>query len=337
MNIGIRVWSKGKEFISFLFRLFLVSILVFVIVRVVPGDPLLSYYGDRAERLNEEEREKAKELLGISESIPIQYKNWLLGVMEGDFGISYQYKKDVTEVVKDRLLNTLLLGGGSTLLTIVLALFVGVILAEYEDSFMDRVVCKLGTIQSCIPDFFLSLLFIGVFAVTLQWFPSSGAYSFGNEGDMGVRVKHLVLPFSVLVLNHLWYYGYMIRNMVLEELDLDYALLAKTKGLRKSYIIWKHCIPNVLPTYLSLIALSLPHLLIGSYVVEYVFSYPGIASLLYESIRYHDYNMILFLCLCSAFLVMLSDRVIKMINKRMVPRFYDTDRKRRSEGESYEY
>ena len=110
---------------------------------------------------------------------------------------------------------------------------------------------------------------------------------------------HLIMPLTIVVMEHLWYYAYMIRNKILEEVRADYVLLAKAKGLDKKKLMFRHCVRNVMPAYLSIMAIAVPHVLGGTYVVESVFSYPGIGALSYESARYHDYNLLMLLCMMS--------------------------------------
>ena len=112
---------------------------------------------------------------------------------------------------------------------------------------LDRVICKVGTVTSCIPEFWLSLVLLLIFAVNLRWLPSGGAYTIGTEAGAADRIRHLILPVAAAVLSHLWYYAYMVRNKLLEEVRADYVLLARAKGLRKRNILFGHCLWNMLP------------------------------------------------------------------------------------------
>lgn len=309
-----------EELIKFVLSIFLLSVLVFTLSRLAPGDPLYAYYGDRVEKMSMEEQETARERLGLQESIPVQYVRWIKGAVRGDFGISYQYKRDVKEVIAGRLGNTLLLGGLGFIIIFVLALFLGLFCARREDQRADRVVCGIGTLTSCIPDFWLSLLLILVFSVWLRWLPGSGAYSVGAEGSLADRGRHLILPLSVVVLGHLWYYAYLVRNRLLEETRADYVLLARMKGLSGRQVLYRHCLRNALPSYLSMMAIAFPHILGGTYVAETVFSYPGIGTLAYESARYQDYNLLMVVSLLTGSMVILGNLAAKLLNGRIDPR-----------------
>lgn len=314
-----------KKLMLFVFSIFLLSVIVFYVSRLAPGDPLISYYGDRVEKMSPEERQWAEEKLGLRDPMGVQYIRWLNNALHGDFGISYKYKMDAAEVIRNRLGNTLILGGTGFVLIFVFSLLLGILCAWREDGWLDRVICKLGTIISCIPEFWLALVLILVFALKLGWLPSSGAYSIGKKGNPGDRILHLILPLSVVVISHLWYYAYMVRNRILEEVRADYVLLARSKGLNKRSVMFRHCLRNAIPSYLSIMAISVPHVLGGTYIVEMVFSYPGIGTLSYESARYKDYNLLMLLCILSGILVILCSMAAQLINEHIDPRIASGD------------
>ena len=310
----------GKKLAVFLASMFILSVVVFYVSRLAPGDPLLSYYGERVEKMSVEEREWAQAKLGLQDSLLVQYGRWLENALRGDFGISYKYKMDVVQVIGECIGNTLLLGGIGFVLIFCLALLLGVLCAWHEGRPLDRIVCKAGMISSCIPEFWLSLLLILVFAVNLKWLPSSGAYSLDFADSLGDRMKHLILPVAVVVSGHLWYYAYMIRNRILEEVRMDYVLLATAKGLTKRSVMFRHCLRNVMPSYLSIMAICVPHILGGTYLIETVFSYPGLGTLTYESARYKDYNLLMILCMMTGITVMLCNLAAQIINEAIDPR-----------------
>ena len=310
----------GKKVLIFLVSVFVLSVAVFYISRLAPGDPLMSYYGERTEKMSVAEKEAAREKLGLNDPIHVQYVRWLENAAKGDFGISYKYKQDVMVVIGQRIGNTLVLGGIGFVLTFLGALGLGILCAWHEDKWPDRLLCKGGTLISCIPEFWLSLVLILVFAVMLHVLPSSGAYDVGHKNDILNRMEHLILPMTIVVLEHLWYYAYMIRNKLLEETRADYVLLGKSKGLSKKQIMFGHCLRNIMPTYISIMAISVPHVLGGTYIVEKVFSYPGIGTLSFESAQYHDYNLLMVLCMMTGVLVIFCNLIGQIINEKIDPR-----------------
>ena len=315
----------GKKVLIFLASVFVLSIAVFYISRLAPGDPLMSYYGERIEKMSVAEKDAAREKLGLNDPIHVQYVRWLQNAAKGDFGISYKYKQDVLTVIDQRIGNTLILGGIGFVLTFLGALGLGVLCAWHEDKWPDRLLCKGGTMLSCIPEFWLALVLILVFSVLLHVFPSSSAYCVGRKNDYLDRLHHLVLPMIIVVLEHLWYYAYMIRNKLLEETRADYVLLGKSKGLTKKQIMFGHCLRNIMPSYISIMAISVPHVLGGTYIVEKVFSYPGIGTLSFESAQYHDYNLLMVLCMMTGIVVIFCNILGQIINEHIDPRIKATE------------
>ena len=319
MGAPVRL-SWIRRLAGFLVSVLVLSLAVFWLSRLAPGDPLMSWYGERVEKMSESEKDAAREALGLNDPIHVQYIRWLKNAAKGDFGISYKYKQDVLEVIAGRLGNTLILGGTGFVLTCFGALALGILCARREDRWLDRLLCRSGTLISCIPEFWLSLVLILVFSVGLRWLPSSGAYAVGQRDNVFSRVVHLILPLSVVVLQHLWYYAYLVRNKLLEESRADYVMMAKAKGLSANRILFSHCLPNILPAYISLMSVSVPHILGGTYIVETVFSYPGLGALAYESARYHDYNLLMVLCLMTGIAVMVFNSLGQGLNGRIDPR-----------------
>ena len=153
-----------KKILLFLASIFLLSVIVFYISRLAPGDPLVSYYGERVEKMSPEEHDWAMEKLGLNESVSVQYVKWLSNAFHGEFGISYKYKMDVLEVISGRVGNTMLLGGIGFVLIFTLALLLGILCAWHEEKWLDKIICQVGTVTSCIPEFWFSLVLILFFA-----------------------------------------------------------------------------------------------------------------------------------------------------------------------------
>ena len=299
----------AKKVMIFLVSVWLLSLAVFCMARLAPGDPLSAYYGERVEKMSVAEKAEARTKLGLDEPLLEQYGVWLKNALHGDFGISYKYKQPVMEVIVQRAGNTLLLGGVGFVLTFLGALGLGLLCAWYEDRWVDKMLCRLGTVMSCIPEFWLSMILILIFCVALRWLPSSGAYAIGHADDVGDRIVHLILPMAVVLAGHLWYYAYMVRSRLLEEVRSDYVLMGRATGLSRRRLLLRHCLPNSLPAYFSLMAISVPHVLGGTYIVETVFSYPGLGALSFESARYADYNLLMVLCILTGALVILCSGV----------------------------
>lgn len=313
-----------QRLIGFLLTMFILSVVVFCFARWAPGDPLQSFYGDAVESMTSEELAAARSRLGLDAPIYVQYIKWLGNAFRGNFGLSLKYKKAAMDVVSPLIGNTLILGGTAYLLVFLLATLLAVVCALHEETWLDRLICKIGTSVYYLPPFWLGVVLVLVFSIHLKLFPSSGAYDIGKSGDIQNRILHMILPLTVMIVSHLWYYAYMIRNKLLDELRQDYVLLAKEKGLTKRQIVWKHCLRNVAPTIVSIMAISIPHVLSGTYIAESVFNYPGIGALSIESAKYHDYNLLMLLVMITGALVVLSSILAQTVNEVIDPRMKET-------------
>jgi peptide/nickel transport system permease protein len=303
---GALARTLAKKLLIFIIFLLALSAIVFWLARLAPGDPLTAYYGDAVERMSEDQRAAAMTRLSLDKPIVVQYFTWLGNALTGDFGISHQYKQEVGGLIGKMLPNTLLLGGLAYVLTFVFAILLGVFCAAKEGGIADRIIYRVGTATSVIPGFFIALIAILIFGVNLKLLPTGGAY-YIDGGGAADRAIHLILPVSVMILSHLWYYAYMIRNRVILELRKDYVLLLRVKRLSEPRILLRHCLRNALPMLITIMAVSVPHIIAGAYVVETVFGYPGIGALIFESARYHDYNMLSALTLLTGFLVLAAN------------------------------
>ena len=305
--------------------MFLLSIAVFFIARLAPGDPLQSFYGDALELMTETEKEAARERLGLQAGLCTQYVHWLAQAFQGDFGLSFKYKMPVLDVIRPLIGNTLLLGLLAYVLVFALAVVLAVFCVLYEDRSIDKSICKIGTATYYIPGFWLGVVLVLIFSVNLGWLPSSGAYDVGMKGNIGNRVQHLILPLIVMITSHLWYYAYMIRNKLLDEVRKDYVLFAKAKGCTGREIVWKHCLRNVAPTIVSIMAISIPHVTGGTVVVEAVFNYPGIGNLAVESAKYHDYNLLMVTVLLTGMAVFAGSFIAQTVNEEIDPRMKEME------------
>jgi ABC-type dipeptide/oligopeptide/nickel transport systems, permease components len=314
-----------KRIFLFIIVMFILSAAVFVLARKAPGDPLQSFYGDAVEMMTQEEKDAASARLGLDAGITVQYVRWLTNAIQGDFGLSFKYKMPVMDVISPLIGNTLLLGITSYIAVFVLAVLLAVFCVLHEDRFIDKLICKIGTVSYYIPGFWLGVILVLVFSVNLGWLPSSGAYDVGMQDNIGNRILHLILPLSVMIVSHFWYYTYMIRNKLLDEARMDYVLLAKSKGCTSREIVWKHCLRNVAPTIVSLMAVSIPHVIGGTVVVESVFHYPGIGNLAIESAKYHDYNLLMIDVLITGLVVFAGSFIAQAVNERIDPRMKETE------------
>lgn len=308
------IWGKG---LLFMVTMFLLSAAVFYISSYAPGDPLQAFYGERIERMSSEELAAARQRLGLDGPVYVRYASWLYLALHGEFGMSLLYREPAVDVIRDYAGNTLILGTVSYVLVFLLAVVLALVCVLHEDTWIDTVICKAGTILYYIPAFWLGLLLILVFNVNAGWLPGSGAYDPGRSGDIVNRIEHLILPGIVMISSHVWYYAYIIRNKMLQEARQEYVFLAKIKGLRRWQVACRHCLRNTAPTIVSIMAISVNHILGGTYVIEAVFSYPGIGAIAVESAKGHDYNLLMLIVMVTGMFVILSGLAAQAVNERL--------------------
>ncbi|MEG0829636.1 MAG: ABC transporter permease [Anaerovoracaceae bacterium] len=309
----------SKKIGQLILTLIILTLVVFFVSRIAPGDPLKAYYGEAVEKMSVEQLDQAKDRLGLNDSLVTQYINWGKAAIHGDFGISYKYKQPATTVIGNVYMNTVILTALSFLIIFVLGLLLAIFCVRREGKLVDRIICKIGIAANSVPEFFVALILILIFSITLGILPQSGAKSLGGGGFFD-GLNHLILPVSAIVISHLWYCAYLMRNKLSDEVRKEYILLCKVKGLSQGQIIYRHCLKNIMPAVVSIMAIFLPHLLGGAYVVEMVFSYPGIGSLGIQSAQYHDYNMLMVICLITGAVVIAANMIAQVINEKLDPR-----------------
>lgn len=312
--------SLALRLLSLAFTLFILSFIIFALARLMPGDPLTAFYGDVVETFSEEEYARARAYLSLDAPLISQYVTWLEHALQGDLGFSYRYHVPVTELLGPLLFNTALLSVLSFIAIFTLALLLALVCVRYEERLIDRCLRAVGTVTYLLPSFWVGLLLILIFALTLKWLPAAGAYAPGNAGELGARLRHLILPVTVMVLSHLWYFGALLRNRLADEVREDYVLTARAMGKGPWEVLFTECLPNVLPTLFNVMALAIPHLISGTYVVEAVFNYPGVGAMAVESARNHDYNLLLVLLLLTALLVVAAAQLSTACAARLDPR-----------------
>ena len=322
MTVNETVKYIMKKAVQLLLSLIVLSLIVFFVSRLAPGDPLRAYYGESVERMSQQQLQAAEERLGLSDPLIVQYVRWAAAALQGDFGISYQYKQPVTQVIAQVFGNTAVLTLLSFAVIFAAGLLLSIFCVRHEGKLADRVICRLGVAAGSIPEFFIALMLIMIFSVGLSWLTQSGAASIGRTGAVD-RLIHLILPVSAIVISHLWYCAYLMRNKLSDEVSKEYVLMCKVKGLSERQIIYRHCLKNIMPSVISIMAIFLPHLLGGAYVVELVFSYPGIGKLGVESAQYHDYNMLMLVCLITGAVVITANMAAQVINEKLAPDMKD--------------
>jgi peptide/nickel transport system permease protein len=288
--------------------LFILSILLFAMVRAAPGGPLSSAY--RNPNVTKEQIELLKKQLGLDQPLPVQYVRWLGAMLRGDMGDSIKFRRPVSEMIAERIPNTLVLVGVSFLVTLIIALPIGIISARKPYSFFDYTATTLTFVGQSVPVYWLGLALILVFYVTIQnpstgapLFPAGGMRTIGGESTLADLAWHLVLPVAALSVSWIAWYSRFLRSSLLDVLHEDYVRTARAKGAPDRMVYYKHALSNAILPLVTLIGLDLPSLFAGALFVETIFSWPGMGRLFWDAARGRDYPVLLAVVMIDAVII----------------------------------
>ena len=294
-----------------------VSIVIFLLIQLAPGDAATSLLGPQA---SEAAKQDLRHTLGLDRPVPVQYLAWLLRTLSGNLGTSVATQLPVVSLVGPRFLNTLILTCGSLLLAIVIGYAVGLFAALRSRSLFDRLSMALALLAGSAPPFWLGLLLVLLFAIQLRWLPVSGMEDMAGDGGVLDVLRHLVLPAITTALGPAAIIARIVRSSVIEALGRPHVRVARAKGLPRARLIKRHVIRNALPPIITITGLQLGYLLGGALLTEVVFAWPGLGSLLYDSITARDLPVIQATTLLIAFAFVLANILVDMINAALDPR-----------------
>lgn len=296
-----------------------VTILSFVLLKSTPGGPT-SIYRERAD-VSRADVARLRAQLGLDDPIPVQYVRWVGNLARGDWGDSLVTNERVVDRIAQRLPATFLLMGAAFALTLAIALPVGVIAAVRQYSWLDYLATAGAFIGLSMPVFWFGLLMILLFSVHLGWLPTSGMATPGGPAfDPLDRLKHLLMPASVLALVFAGGYTRYLRTSMLEVIHQDYVRTARAKGLRERIVITRHAFRNALIPLVTLLALDIPELFTGAVVTETIFAWPGMGRLYLESIARLDYSVLMAILTVSALLVIVGNLLADVVYAYLDPR-----------------
>jgi len=304
-----------KRIIQVVPVLFLIALMVFILIRLIPGDPVQVLVGDQADpavvtALRHE--------MGLDKPVMVQFFYWLARIAQGDFGQSITYNMNVLDLIWQRLPVTLTFGLFSTIFALFLAVPSGIIAAVHQNTYKDYLFTLLAVFGVSVPSFWLALMFVIFFSLKLGWLPATGYVSpYANflEG-----IKYLVLPCISHGILTAAIIARMTRSTMLEVLRQDYITTAKGKGLPKYWVVYKHALKNAFAPTLTIIGFQLGNILGGAVITETIFTLPGLGQLIYSSIGQRDYPVIQACILLTAVGFVFINLVVDMMYCYFDPR-----------------
>lgn len=306
----------GKRIVQSIIVLFIVTLIVFLLMQLVPGDPIVNFLGANA---TEEQIAHYTELFGYDQPVLVQYGKWILGLFHGEMGRSVALQKEISEVIFERLSVTLSIVLPAFILAVILGVIFGILAAKKRGTKIDTVISFLANIGMSMPMFWFGMLLIMLFALKLGVLPTSGLGD-ASEG-MGTYVSHLILPVIVLAMGPLAQFTRQTRSSMLEVIRQDYVTTARAKGVSKKSLTLRHQLRNALIPIITVMGVQLGGMIGGTVLVESIFVIPGLGNLMITAIKGRDFmvveNGVLIIAIAVAICNLVVDILYGIIDPRI--------------------
>ncbi|MBV8713765.1 MAG: ABC transporter permease [Chloroflexi bacterium] len=282
------------------------TIIVFLIIHLAPGDPALAFVSEQG--LDPQIVAQVRNNLGLDQPLPVQYAIWLSHVVRLDFGTAYTFNQTpVIELIAQRLPATLVLQSLALVASLAIAIPVGIVSAKRQYSAIDNVATAGAFLGLALPNFWIALMLQLLLAVGLGWLPASTP---GVDETGPARLRYLILPVTILALPTLAVFTRFVRSSMLEVIKQDYVTTARAKGLSDPAVTYRHALKNALIPIFTVVGTQLARLLGGSVIVEYIFAWPGLGALAYESILRRDYPVVLALTVLTGAFILIVNVIV---------------------------
>lgn len=262
-----------------------ITVIVFLIMALIPGDPATAILGSYA---TPENVEKLNRDLGLDKSLVQQYFIWLGNMLQGDFGTSFALNRPVLDEVLERFNATLVLAGSAFVICSILGIVAGVVSAANQYGLADKAITFAVLLGISIPSFFLGMMMILTFAVNLRWFPVSGMWPIYGDRTLGVLLTHLAMPAIALAVVATGVIARLSRSAMLEVLRQDFIRTARAKGVHERGVIWRHALKAAMVSIIPVLGIQAGFVLSGAVYIEIVFQWPGVGRMLVDAILKRD-------------------------------------------------
>lgn len=301
--------------------LFIISLIFFVAINLAPNSFFAS--GELNPNITQESIAHLKEIYGLDKPLYIQFFSWVINITRLDFGISFSSGQNVQDEILNRIPITLTINIISMVAIFVLSLYLGIKAALNKEKLFDKFVAQLSLLSFSLPSFYLALLLVLIFSVTLEVLPIAGVHSGGlEEGSFEYyqdMAWHLILPIGIIIFGGIGSLTLYIRSLTVEILKSDYIFFAKARGLTNKEILRFYILPNLYPPVITLLGLSLPGIIGGSVILETIFSIDGMGLLFFQSALSRDYPVIMGILIIGAFLTLLGNIIADLVLLKLNP------------------
>lgn len=307
-----------KRLLSAIPVLFGITLIVFLIMAMIPGDPATAILGSYA---TPENVEKLNRDLGLDAPLWQRYFIWLGNMMQGDFGRSFALNRPVLDEVLERFNATLILAGTAFILCSILGIIAGVISASRQYGFADKAITFAVLLGISIPSFFLGMMMVLLFAVNLKWLPVSGMFAIYGGGDLPDLLKHLIMPATALAVVATGVVARLSRSAMLEVLRQDFVRTARAKGVHERSVIWRHALKAAMVSIIPVLGIQAGFVLSGAVYIEMVFQWPGVGRMLVDAILKRDILLVqggvVFVAACYVMFNIMVDVAQSMLDPRI--------------------
>ncbi|UEL46399.1 ABC transporter permease [Terrisporobacter hibernicus] len=296
--------------------LFFISLVSFLLMQMAPGDPLQVYI---TPQMNPDDIERIRVSMGLDKPIFIQYFRWLINALQGNLGYSLISHRPVIQVIMERLPNTLLITVTALVLSILVAIPVGLVTGYKKDSTIDKLLNIVSYIGISIPSFWFAMILIYTLSLKLGLLPSIGMTTAGVENTVDL-LKHMVMPVIILSYYNICVFTRYIRSSTISQLREDYVLTQRAYGATTKDILFKHVLKNTLLPVITIFAMSLPQLVTGAFITETIFGWPGMGQLGINSIFGYDYPVVMGITMFSSFILIIGNLMADLLYELIDPR-----------------
>jgi peptide/nickel transport system permease protein len=276
----------GRRLAMVPLALFGVSVVMFLLLNVLPGDPLAGLLSPDA---TAQDRAELAQRTGLADPLPVQYTSWVSNVVRGDLGWSFSRRRPIAELIGNAFANTVILASAAAVIGLCVGISLGLLAALLRGRWLDRGISIISLLGLSVPNYWLAILLIIGFSASLQWLPAAGMY--GSDGDLADLLKHLAMPALATSAVTIGLVARTTRASIIETYGDDFVLLLQAKGLSGLQIL-AHVLKNAAPPIMTVAGLQIGFLLGGSVLVETIFSWPGLGQLIFQSIASRDLRLI---------------------------------------------
>ena len=305
-TVGIMKKFVIKRTIQMIFVLFLVSVFSFCIIHFSPGDPLAMYKQPGMHKMTEEQEDALREELGLNGSVMDQYAGWLKKTLQGDLGTSISNRLPVKNQIFEKIPATAGLMAASLCISLILAIPLGLFAGMYKNRWLDNLISAFTYLGISVPAFWFGIMLIILFSLQLGILPSGGMRTIGENSFIDL-IKHAILPAIVLSVNNTAVFVRYIRSNTITQLQEEYVMTAKSKGSSRLRILMGHVLKNCLLPVITLVGSQFGMFITGSFIVESVFSWPGIGQLGMSAVNNRDYPMIMGITMLSCVVLLIGN------------------------------